>query len=105
MKCRKLHFHIGSNLISGEVYENFFVCNYGVGGNVLGQPVFDCPDDRGSTSATSATANSTELPQRRPPAPPRPSPPSPRPAPPKTTATAATGQDVDMVTTLVIRYK
>ena len=100
MKCRKLHFHIGSNLISGEVYENFFVCNYGVGGNVLGQPVFDCP-----TSTTSATANSTELPQRRPPAPPRPSPPSPRPAPPKTTATAATGQDVDMVTTLVIRYK
>ena len=23
-------------------YENFFVCNYGVGGNVLGEPVFDC---------------------------------------------------------------
>ncbi len=23
-------------------YENFFVCNYGVGGNVLGEPVFEC---------------------------------------------------------------
>ncbi len=27
-------------------YENFFVCNYGVGGNVLGQPVFDCEAER-----------------------------------------------------------
>ena len=26
----------------GQSYENFFVCNYGVGGNVPGQPVFDC---------------------------------------------------------------
>ena len=46
IKWRKLHFYIGSNLISGEVYENFFVCNYGVGGNVLGQPVFDCPSEK-----------------------------------------------------------
>ena len=28
------------------MYENFFVCNYGVGGNVLGQPVFDCPSEK-----------------------------------------------------------
>ncbi len=26
-------------------YENFFVCNYGVGGNVRGEPVFDCPTE------------------------------------------------------------
>ena len=32
-------------------YENFFVCNYGVGGNVPGEPVYDmdCSDDENNT--------------------------------------------------------
>ena len=30
-------------------YENFFVCNYGVGGNVPGQPIYntECTEDIG----------------------------------------------------------
>ena len=29
-------------------YENFFVCNYGVGGNVPGQPIYntECTEDK-----------------------------------------------------------
>ncbi len=36
----------GSEEAVSPAYENFFVCNYGVGGNVLGQPVFDCEAER-----------------------------------------------------------
>ena len=28
-----------------QLFENFLVCNYGVGGNVLGQPVFECQEE------------------------------------------------------------
>jgi hypothetical protein len=38
-----------SSLYPGT-YENFFVCNYGVGGNVVGRPVYQYPHcDNSST--------------------------------------------------------
>ncbi|CAB4058840.1 CRISP [Lepeophtheirus salmonis] len=43
--CGWIQFPMGSHVDDlypeGE-YENFFVCNYGVGGNVPGEPVYDC---------------------------------------------------------------
>ncbi|TRY77265.1 hypothetical protein TCAL_13990, partial [Tigriopus californicus] len=38
------------------LYENFFVCNYGVGGNVLGEPVFNCNDGGLGDSANLSTS-------------------------------------------------
>ena len=45
---------------AAEMYENFFVCNYGVGGNVLGQPVFNCEDDNGEEKDDGQLASSSD---------------------------------------------
>jgi hypothetical protein len=45
-----------SSLYPGT-YENFFVCNYGVGGNVVGRPVYQYPHcDNSSTGKNGAGA-------------------------------------------------
>ena len=50
MKCFKqltIHLWFLKGIFAEGEYENFFVCNYGVGGNVPGEPVYemDCQDD------------------------------------------------------------
>ena len=45
--CGWAQFDVGEGKFAGVYpgrYENFFVCNYGVGGNVPGQPVYPFPD-------------------------------------------------------------
>ena len=46
---KKLTIHLWflKGIFAEGEYENFFVCNYGVGGNVPGEPVYemDCQDD------------------------------------------------------------
>eukprot|EP00095_Tigriopus_kingsejongensis_P010173 maker-scaffold202_size261857-snap-gene-1.20 protein:Tk10173 transcript:maker-scaffold202_size261857-snap-gene-1.20-mRNA-1 annotation:"va5_rhybr ame: full" len=42
------------------LFENFFVCNYGVGGNVLGESVFNC-DDGSSPSSPAKSAEQASL--------------------------------------------
>ena len=42
-----IHLWFSKGIFAEGEYENFFVCNYGVGGNVPGEPVYemDCQDD------------------------------------------------------------
>ena len=42
-----IHLWFLKGIFAEGEYENFFVCNYGVGGNVPGEPVYemDCQDD------------------------------------------------------------
>ena len=42
-----VHLWFLKGIFAEGEYENFFVCNYGVGGNVPGEPVYemDCQDD------------------------------------------------------------
>ena len=45
--CGWTQIDVGDDKFSGIYpgrYENFFVCNYGVGGNVPGEPVYQHPD-------------------------------------------------------------
>ena len=47
LKKLTIHLWFLKGIFAEGEYENFFVCNYGVGGNVPGEPVYemDCQDD------------------------------------------------------------
>ena len=47
-------------------YENFFVCNYGVGGNVPGQPVYQHPDCQPASQETTTTISPLSIMEARP---------------------------------------